>query len=197
MLWWRGWSNNEAVQRRQRERTLGYLSELDGAPLNYDEPGMSDRTDVRRGYRRTLHRERLGNGEVSFHRVWAALHTGQMHRLAGLDVFPDPVTLVVDATFLTRLSFGPVDMVNPCRVIAVLDEPLRSGVTYGTLVGHVLKGEEQFSLELEPGGAVWLTIVAVSRPRAFYARLGSFLTRRAQSLFAKRYGRALQSAIRD
>ncbi|MGH3804591.1 MAG: DUF1990 family protein, partial [Pseudonocardiaceae bacterium] len=135
-----------------------------------------------------------GNGEGSFSRACEALFTGQMHTGAGLEVYPEAVPVEVGSAFITCLSIGPVAMANPCRIVSVLDEPLRAGFTYGTITGHVLSGEEDFAIELEAGGAVWLTITAGARPRASYARLGAPITVRAQSAMAKRYTQALQRA---
>ncbi|MGI8646998.1 MAG: DUF1990 domain-containing protein [Acidimicrobiales bacterium] len=195
MLWWRGFSQNSVQQHRWRERLQRYHARLVSEQLNYAEPGMTERDDVPRGYRRTLRRERLGNGEPNFRQAWAALSAGHMHRGSGLGLYPDQGALDSGSTFLSYAAWGPLALLNPCRVITVFEEPLRAGITYGTLPGHVLRGEEEFVVELETGGTVWLTTTTVSKPAAIYARLCAPLTRWAQAYVATRFARALQAAV--
>ncbi len=80
----------------------------------------------------------------------------------------------------------------PCRVVYVVDEPLRQGFAYGTLLGHPECGEESFVIEMDPDtGAVTARIIAFSRPVHWLVRLGGPLGRAAQSAMARRYLRAL------
>ncbi|MGH3545523.1 MAG: DUF1990 family protein [Mycobacteriales bacterium] len=194
MLWWRGWRINAAQQARLQQRLARVYTSLSQRPLSYAEPGMTQRTDSPRGFRRTLLRQRIGNGEATFRQAHEALATGQMHRSAGLGLFPLDLRLSNGAEFVSYITVGPLAIVSPCRVVAVLDEPLRAGVTYGTLPGHPLCGEEEFSIELESGGTVWLNVHAISKPGTFYARLGAPFIWRAQSNYAHRYAVALRSS---
>lgn len=196
MLGWRGFSHNSARQQRWCDRLHGYHARLVSEQFNYAEPGITGRNDVPRGYHRTLRRERLGNGELNLRQAWAALSTGHMHRGSGLGLYPDQGALDAGSTFISYVAWGPLALLSPCRVVAVFEEPMRAGITYGTLPGHVLHGEEEFVVELETGGAVWLTTTTVSKPTAIYARLCAPLTRWAQAYVATRFARALQAAIR-
>ncbi len=193
MLWWRGFGTGPTREACLQQRLAQLYATLDKQQLSYGEPGMTHREDVRRGFRRTVVRERVGNGEATFRRAYDALLGGQMHRRAGLGLFPTDLRLSAGTDFVSFISSGPITVANPCRVIAVLDEPLRASVSYGTLPGHPLCGEEEFLVELESGGTVWFVITAVSKPGALYAHLGAPLTRRAQSFAAHRFMRALRS----
>ncbi len=192
MLWWRGVRAGSARKERLRRRLAELYATLSTQQLSYDEPGMTQREDVRQGFRRTLLRERIGNGEAAFRQAYEALLQGRMHREAGLDIFPADLPLNDGADFVSYVSYGPLVVANPCRVIGVLDEPLRAGVTYGTLPGHSLCGEEELVVELESGGTVWLVAQAHSRPGRHYARLRAPLMRRAQSVITRRFARALR-----
>src|SRR5207253_8517996 len=61
--------------------------------------------------------------------------------------------------------------VNVCRIVQVIDEdgPVsRYGLVYGTLPGHVERGEERFTVEWQRGDdSVWYEIRAVSKPGAW------------------------------
>ena len=61
---------------------------------------------------------------------------------------------------------------NACRVVYVVDEPGRFGLAYGTLPGHVERGEERFLVERDStDGSVWYDLLAFSRPNSLVARL--------------------------
>ena len=52
---------------------------------------------------------------------------------------------VVEEGTEVRLGLGPWEF--RCRVVNVFREPGRCGFTYGTLPGHIERGEETFTLE--------------------------------------------------
>jgi hypothetical protein len=48
---------------------------------------------------------------------------------------------------VTAIALGPITAIAPCRIVAVVDEPLRFGFAYGTLPGHPESGEEAFIID--------------------------------------------------
>ena len=92
------------------------------------------------------------------------------------------------------LSFGPLKVKAPARVVYVIDEPNRVGFAYGTLDGHPASGEESFVVSRQNDGSVWLTIRQFSRPSGWVWRLGSPVLRLSQRIYRKRYLRALHPA---
>ena len=60
------------------------------------------------------------------------------------------------------LGLGPWDF--HCRVVDVFHEDGRCGFTYGTLPGHLERGEETFTLERLRDGRTVLLIDAASEP---------------------------------
>ena len=63
-------------------------------------------------------------------------------------------------------TLGPLQVINPCRVVYVEDDDDLCAFGYGTLPGHVESGEERFEVRLEPSGRVLYEIAAFSRPAA-------------------------------
>src|SRR5262249_42824659 len=87
---------------------------------------------------------------------------------------------------------------NACRIVYVFDEsePVRRfGFAYGTLPGHVERGEERFSVEWLADDTVWYDLRAFSRPRYWLTRLGYPLARRVQRRFARDSLAAMREAI--
>ena len=60
------------------------------------------------------------------------------------------------------MGLGPWDF--RCRVVDVFYEDGRCGFTYGTLPGHLERGEETFTLERLRDGRTLLLIDAASEP---------------------------------
>ena len=79
---------------------------------------------------------------------------------------------------------------SACRIVYTLDERLdsgpvrrRFGFAYGTLPGHVERGEERFTVELLEDGTAWYDLLAFSTPRYWMVRLGYPIARRLQRRF--------------
>jgi uncharacterized protein (UPF0548 family) len=84
---------------------------------------------------------------------------------------------------------------NAARIVYVIDEPARFGFAYGTLRDHAESGEERFSIEMLSDGSVWYDLYALSRPRAFAAKLGYPIARSLQRRFARDSLIAMQRAV--
>jgi len=76
--------------------------------------------------------------------------------------------------------------VNLSRIVDVANEPERFGFVYATTPLHAEEGEERFLLTMDPAtGQVRYELEAISRPRAWLARLGYPMTRSFQHKFAR------------
>lgn len=98
-------------------------------------------------------------------------------------------------TALLVVPLWPIGIRMPSRVIYVIDEPKRKGFAYGTLPGHPESGEEAFIVEQTGDGSVWLTIRAFSRPSGWQWWAVYPVLRLAQSIFTRRYFRALSDPL--
>jgi uncharacterized protein (UPF0548 family) len=93
------------------------------------------------------------------------------------------------------LRVGPLSIGAPVRVVYVVDLPDRKGFGYGTLPGHPESGEESWMLEHSDDGSVWLTIRAFSRPSTSLWWLVYPALRIAQTVYTRRYERALAGPL--
>jgi uncharacterized protein (UPF0548 family) len=87
---------------------------------------------------------------------------------------------------------------NGCRIVYLAGDAGMGefGFAYGTLTNHAEKGEEIFSVALDPRSQdVTYTIRAVSRPRAALAWLGYPMARRLQARFRRDSLGAMRRAI--
>jgi uncharacterized protein (UPF0548 family) len=89
---------------------------------------------------------------------------------------------------------------SSARIVYQLEDgqPIRRfGFAYGTLPGHIERGEERFSIEWLPDDTVWYDIRAFSRPRHWLVRLGYPLARRLQRRFVRDSQSAMLRAVSD
>lgn len=93
------------------------------------------------------------------------------------------------------LGIGRFSLKIPVRVVYVVDEPTRKGFGYGTLDGHPESGEESWVIEKADDGSVWLEIRAFSRPARWYFWAAYPVLLVLQSVFTRRYERALAGRI--
>lgn len=143
------------------------------------------------GYRRD-HRSAVVTG-MDFERAASALRSWAMHRRAGLQVSAAHTPLREGTEVRLGVGLGPLRITAPCRVAWVIEEPDRAGFAYATLPGHPESGIEQFTLTRTATGLVRFHLDVVSKPAAWYARLGAPITRRVQEIVTRRYLRALSA----
>ncbi len=120
-----------------------------------------------------------------FEPVARALLEWGVHREAGMLVVATG-DAAPGATVLSAAPFGPVSVLAPCRVVAVLDEPDHRGFRYGTLPGHPVIGEEEFAVRRHDDGRVEFTLTSTSRLPGL-ARLAPPAARLGQHLVNRRY----------
>jgi uncharacterized protein (UPF0548 family) len=97
----------------------------------------------------------------------------------------------VGADYLLRARIGPLTITEPVTVVALVDEPDRSGFAYGTRDGHPVRGEEAFVVHRAADGSVHLTLRSLTaRPRGWWLPAYPFALI-AQRVYRRRYLRAL------
>ncbi len=89
---------------------------------------------------------------------------------------------------------------NACRIVYLMEEQgevERFGFAYGTLLDHIERGEERFSLEWHRrDNSVWYDILAFSRPNQLLSRLAYPYVRRLQKRFAWDSRQAMARAVK-
>jgi len=86
---------------------------------------------------------------------------------------------------------------NSCRIIYTLDNNRQYGFAYGTLQGHVERGEECFQVYLDEQEQVWYQIDAFSTPGVWLTRLSYPLPRLFQRRFVRHSFEGMKKAVED
>lgn len=175
-------TNGEPDQRRLDE-TLREAARLD---VTYSQVGSTMNPAVA-CYSRTVEL-----GQDTFEAAVEGLKTWVCHRGIGATVHPEGAPIALGTTSLVVLPAGPIRLLVPTRIVAVVDEPDRFGFAYGTLPGHPERGEEAFLIERHPDGHTTATIRVLAEGDWLIARLAAPVVRRLQRLALNRYLAALQ-----
>ncbi|MFB7716584.1 DUF1990 family protein [Nocardia sp. NPDC056100] len=147
------------------------------------------------GFRRYEHTVGIGHGEADWRTACDAVLNWEVKRRSGFRVEcrsgPD-IRATAGNDYRITAAFGPLEIHEPARVVAVVETLIRCGFAYGTLPGHPVSGEEAFIVHRSPNGAVSLTLRSLTRPAATSPWRFLFpLLLVAQRRYRRRYLRAL------
>jgi len=183
-----------ALGRRSPSALLGHLRTAERSALSYDHPGSTVRGEPPPSVQEREHVVEV-DGELS--RAVAALRAWAPHRGIQGRIEPEGAPIEEGTTLLVVAPFGPVELVAPDRIVAVVDEPRRFGFAYGTLAGHAEVGEELFLAEVIGPHRLRLTVRIHAGPATRLARIGSPLVTLFQGAAARRYLQAWATALEE
>jgi uncharacterized protein (UPF0548 family) len=168
--------------------------------FSYPEVGATLGERIPGQYNLDHNRIRLGEGLPLFEHAYAALKAWKMFELGWMELLHPPEPVAAGQTVLVLAYTFGVYSLSANRIIAMIDKDdgriWRRGFSYGTLLHHIERGEERFSVEYHRhDGSVWYDILAFSVPHHPLARLGYPLSRAAQRRFATDSKAAMVSAV--
>lgn len=153
------------------------------------------------GFRCDHTRAKIGSGMACFEAAKSALADWKQFQLGWLQARPANTPLEVGAVVAVVAHSLGLWSSNAARVVYVVDSPgppARFGFAYGTLPGHIARGEERFLVEWhEQDDSVWFDILAYSRPRNPLGWLGYPWMRRMQKLFGRDSVAAMRRAVAE
>lgn len=183
------------LRRPSDEKVRAFLERERAGAFSYPEVGAT-RGEPPAGYAEDRNRARLGAGREAFARAGAALGRWAMFELGWVEIAPRGAPIEPGTTVAVRARAG-LWTLSAARIVYRIDEPRRTGFAYGTLAGHIERGEERFSVEWrEEDDSVWYDIFAFSRPAHIFTKIGYPLARMMQKRFAKDSKRAMVEAMR-
>lgn len=205
------------LRRPDAAQLARLLARAHDLPLSYDQIGIAH-TARPPGFRVGEIRVVLGRGEVVYARAVRALQEWRQFDLGWARIYPTTAPLEPGSNVLVVTGHFGFWSVNACRIVYALSEHVRvapskrraadeelstsgqqsleiTGFGYGTLTDHAETGEEIFQVSWDPiGGEVVYQIRAVSRERAWLARLGFPLARALQARFRRDSAAAMHRA---
>jgi uncharacterized protein (UPF0548 family) len=177
----------EQIRRhREQQRELAFSYEAVGATLHGAVPA---------GFDHDHNRQPLGAGAATFTAARDAIRAWAMFPAPLTQILPAGIPIVEGEVAAVVAHALGLWWLNAARIVYVIDEPRRFGFAYGTLPGHVERGEERFLVEWLDDDSVWYDLSAFSRPGYWMARLARPLTRRLQRRFARLSKTAMRNAV--
>jgi uncharacterized protein (UPF0548 family) len=153
------------------------------------------------GYNVDHHRILLGRGETTWQRAVEAIRAWRMFNMPWVNLHASSAPIQVGTDVAVSVHHFGFYSLNACRIVYIVDDddPMkRFGFAYGTLVEHAESGEERFTVEWNRDDErVWYDILAFSRPRQMFARLGYPLSRSLQKKFANGSKLAMLQSVRE
>jgi uncharacterized protein (UPF0548 family) len=185
--------------RKPSDAQIGrFLDAQHSLPFSYPEVGAS-RDGAPPGYPVNHHRGWLGAGQETFARAVEALRSWKMYELGWTRLcWPEVPVAEGSVGGVLGRHFG-VWSLNACRIVYVLEEEASSrryGFAFGTLPGHVERGEERFTVEWRASDdSVYYEVFAFARPAHPLARVGPPFVRLVQRRFAADSLRSMAAAV--
>ncbi|MEM1214204.1 MAG: DUF1990 domain-containing protein [Bacteroidota bacterium] len=177
------------------ERALAqYLTLKSKLPFSYEEVGAT-REAFPAGYQHDRYRFPIGEGEADWKAAKSALREWQHFNTGWTRIYPPMANVEPEQVVIVSFRLMGLWWKNPCRILSTTDQPDDYGFTYGTLTGHVERGEEYFGVSRDEQGAVCFVLEAFSQPDYWLARLAGPLTRHFQLQFAPDAAAAMRQAI--
>lgn len=127
----------------------------------------------------------LGTGEEVWSKAKKAINNWQQFPESWTKIFPDSEPIENGKIVAVLFQVLGVWWINSARIVYTIDEANRYGFAYGTLPGHLEKGEECFWVERDEQGAVYYHIKAFSRPAYWVVWLVYPFARKFQRQFVK------------
>jgi len=166
----------------QLDRYLEIQSRL---PFTYLHTGHTKRAMPVRPYNNDNLKVKIGQGDADFRQAQEAIRRWRMFPDTWTRILPQNAPVREGMTVAVYIRALGLWWRNASRIIYTMEEPNRFGFAYGTLPGHIEKGEELFLVEIQPDGAVYYEIRAFSLPRHWLAWLGYPLARYLQATFRR------------
>ena len=142
----------------------------------------------------------LGTGRDFFEQARSSLLTWRHFDIPWLELQGSKTPAIAGQVVATLTRASGLWFLNPCRVVYTefpSDPSNEAAFAYGTLPGHVERGEERFTVRFNPiTEEVSYEILSFSRPAVLLSKLGYPRVRRLQRRFAAESAEALSRACR-
>ena len=191
-----------AIRRPRIERIENLLETASKGGLTYPHEGITrdamPEDQAPAGYRYDHASESLGEGEDIFKRACQALKQWRMFPPSMAELYHRDTPIEVGRVVAVLFGGYGFWSLNPARILYTIDEQgdrHRFGFGYGTLPGHLARGEERFLVEWDDEtDKVVFSIAAMSRPNHLLAWIGYPMMRREQRRFRRLAGEAMREA---
>lgn len=159
-----------------------FLDSKQNMDYNYAEIKGTIQTEVK-GYNNDLNSVLLGQSEMIWQKAKRAIEAWKQFPSGWTSIYKQNTPIQKGKTVAVLFRLFGIWWINPAKIVYTFDEPNRFGFAYGTLKGHVEKGEECFWIERDAKGDIYYRIKAFSKPSFWGAKLAYPIARMYQRKF--------------
>jgi len=172
-----------------------YVRSRTNAPLTYRHAELTRGDENLGHFKHDTIRIELGSGAEVWERARQAIADWKMFPQQMTELYWQPQQ--IDPGQVVAVLFrGPCFWsLNPCRIVYTVDESNRFGFAYGTVDGHLARGEESFFVNRDNEDQVWYELTAYSRPDHWLAWLGYPYVRLVQARFRRLSAESVHAAV--
>ena len=190
--------------RRPSEEEIGACLGSSDVPFSYSEVGatadFASLESLEVSYDVDRNQFSLGTGRDLFERARSSLMSWRHFDIPWLELYGAKEQVSSGHVVATLTRAAAIWYLNPCRVVyteGTSDSASDAAFAYGTLPGHVERGEERFRVHFNPiTDQVTYEVVAFSRPAILLSKIGHRWVRRIQKRFVASTAEALARACR-
>uniref|UniRef100_UPI0028E8CEFC YndJ family transporter n=1 Tax=uncultured Cellulomonas sp. TaxID=189682 RepID=UPI0028E8CEFC len=167
--------------------------------LTYPDVGATQHGTLPPRYRHLRVRHLLTAGSTAHDLavVGDALLRWQVHAAANIELRHDAAAAAPGVRVASRVGIGPVRLHEPCEVVWVEQDADRVGFGYGTLPGHLFRGEESFVVERDDAGDLWFAVTAYSVADLWWVHGARPLVPLGQRLYLWQLARGARRVLAD
>jgi uncharacterized protein (UPF0548 family) len=173
------------IARPTPAQAQDFIQSQQGLSHSYAEVGHTRTERDVPGYDNDLNFEVLGQGARAWQAAKRAIRQWQMFPNEWAFIAPAEAPIEPGQVVAMAARVLGFWWLNACRIVYVIDNEHQFGFAYGTLPGHVERGEELFLVEKDADGRVRYVIRAFSKPRYWMARVGYPIARAHQRKFVR------------
>jgi len=162
-------------------------------PFTYKDVGAS-RTDVKvKGFDNDHNSMVIGKGEDTWQAAKEVLNNWNHFPSKWTKIEPAEKGIFIGNNVSVLFRIFGIWFINSARIVYIIEEENKYGFAYGTLTGHIEKGEEIFYIERDETGTISYHIKAFSKPNNLLVWLGYPMAR----FFQRRFVRESMNQVKE
>lgn len=162
-------------------------------PFTYKDVGAS-RTDIKiKGFDNDHTSMIIGQGEPTWEKAKEVLNNWNHFPFKWTKIEPAEEGIFVGNNVSVLFKLFGIWFINSARIVYIIEEENKYGFAYGTLPGHIEKGEEIFYIDRDETGVISYHIKAFSRPNNLLVWLGYPVAR----FFQRRFVRESMNQVKE
>ncbi len=166
------------------ETLAKFLRTQRSKPFSYQNVGTSN-AGTQKGFKNDHNFVYLGQGDQVWIRAKNALNNWNQFPPSWTRILPRRTSIKKSEAVVVLFKIFGIWWINTAKIVYTIDESDKYGFAYGTLPGHVARGEELFFIKKDQNGNIYYHIKAFSKPAYWIILLAFPLMRYFQRRFVK------------